>query len=123
MNEFRAKLTKGFEALRRRGYFARHNWQCCQSCGCAALPEGTEFYVFYHRQDAARLRDSSHPGVMLAWGGDGEEIRKAFLEVGCAVTWDGAERTRIYVSELPAEQPVVEQPPIEIGDSLDSLYH
>lgn len=25
-----------------------HAWWCCQSCGCAGLPEGVTRYAFYH---------------------------------------------------------------------------
>lgn len=108
--DFRAKLTTGFANVRNRGYFARQNWSCCQTCGLAKLPNGISDYVFYHKQDAARMHDDESrilamvpkAGVYLCWGGDGEEIRKAFLEAGLAVTWNGSESQRIYVS-LPPE--------------------
>jgi hypothetical protein len=103
--QFRALLTKGFGIIRARGYEAHEKFWCCQSCGCAALPEGTKNYVFYHEQDEERIREAEkrglRPDTHLAWGGDGEEIRKAFLEAGLAVTWGGDENTRILVSLPP----------------------
>lgn len=129
MSEFRTKLTKGFDLIRKRGYFARQRWQCCQSCGCAALPDGITNYIFYHAQDAEALKEAEdllmhgsyssrfdtdtkkaqdRVGVMLAWGGNGQAIQKAFLEVGLAVTWDGSTNTRIWVS-LPLQEVVISE--------------
>lgn len=91
------KLNNAFRALRKRGYFARQNFWCCQTCGCAAVPEEhAESYVFYHQQDAEGLKRDG--GTMLAWGGDGYEIVKTFLEAGLTTKWDGSKNTRIWVS-------------------------
>lgn len=135
------KLQKAFALLRERGYAAypdpkatdpearriKKGFWCCQSCGCAALPEGTTNYVFYHQQDAEGLKealdllernryssrygydkDKAHErvGLHLAWGGDGNEIRRCLMEAGLAVTWDGKEETRIWAS-LPHTEPVL----------------
>lgn len=98
-----SKLNDAFRLLRKRGYFARQNFWCCQTCGCAAVPEDhAESYVFYHRQDAERLRKDG--GTMLAWGGDGDEIVKCCLEAGLVVTWDGSKNTRIFVSTQPIKE-------------------
>lgn len=91
----RAKIAAAFKSLEKRGYFARAAWQCCQSCGCAALPEGTENYVFYHRQDVDCLRETG--GCYLAWGGDGQAIADAMRAEGLVVEWDGSPTTRILV--------------------------
>lgn len=91
-----SELDGAFKALRSRGYFARQNFWCCQSCGCYAVPkESSEKYVFYHRQDAERLKKDG--GTMLAWNGDGYEIVKVCLEAGLTVKWNGKESTRIWV--------------------------
>lgn len=56
--EFKRKLTAGFEQLRRHDYFARECFCCCQSCGCATVPDRyADRYVFYHEQDAEHLDD------------------------------------------------------------------
>jgi hypothetical protein len=89
-------LTKAFCELRKRGYFARQNWMCCQSCGWAAIPDGYDKAVFYHAQDADRLKATG--GTMLAWHGDGAEICLVLQEAGLATDWCGAEDKRIYVS-------------------------
>jgi len=103
---FRKRLTAGFRALRRRGYAAKQNWWCCQTCGQAAFPDKVTRYAFYHAQDAAGLRAAEKNllkgkdvklGVYLAWSGDGHEIEKALTEAGLAVVWDGSETTRIWV--------------------------
>jgi hypothetical protein len=52
------RLNEAFKDLRKSGYFARQNFQCCQSCAWAAIPEEKEEkVVFYHQQDAARKED------------------------------------------------------------------
>ena len=67
-SDLKAKLTVAFRALRRAGYFARQRWQCCMSCGFAAVPEGKDKVVFYHAQDSQRMYEGA---VYLAWAGDG----------------------------------------------------
>src|SRR6478609_414586 len=44
-SNFKTALTAGFQTLRARGYFAEQNWQCCQSCGVAAIPDEYTDYV------------------------------------------------------------------------------
>ena len=92
--EFKASITDAFKALRKEGYWARQNWQCCQSCGWAAIPgQKDDKAVFYHRQDAEDLR-SRPPSVMLAWAGDGSKITE-ILKQYVDVEWDGLDSTRI----------------------------
>jgi hypothetical protein len=92
---FKTSLNAGFAVLRKRGYFAKQNWYCCQTCGVDAVPDDEPDYVFYHSQDAERLaeRDAVH----LSWGGDGHEIAKVFRDNGLAVDWDGTDGRRIHV--------------------------
>lgn len=103
LTSFKAALNQGFKNLRKAGYAGRQNFTCCMSCGNAALPEGTTKYAFYHRQDAANMIDAAHRrqrlGVMLAWGGDGIVIAKAFEDAGLEVQWDGTDAKRIHVRE------------------------
>lgn len=92
------KITKAFRKLRNDGYFARRNWLCCQSCGCAAVPEEhSETYVFFHAQDADYLKEQNK--TYLAWNGNGNLIRQRCEEVGLHVVWSGSEAERILVSE------------------------
>ena len=41
-DNFKAALTQSFKDLRRLGYFARQNFECCQSCAWATVPEEKE---------------------------------------------------------------------------------
>ena len=52
--EFKGKINNMFKLLRRKGYIARQNFNCCSSCGWAEIGE-VEKAVFYHRQDAENL--------------------------------------------------------------------
>lgn len=115
--EFRAALAKGFKNLRKQGYVGRQSWQCCMTCGCAALPEGTTKYAFYHRQNTSDLKwaiggyfhrsstlktvKREDVGVYLSWGGDGAVISKAFADAGLVVDWDGSESTKVWVGLGP----------------------
>jgi hypothetical protein len=92
----REAIKAAFGELRRRGYFCRSNFWCCQTCALAAVPEGRgEQYVFYHRQDA---RDLDREGACyLSWGGDGSEIAEALRGAGLAVEWDGTDAQRMWV--------------------------
>jgi hypothetical protein len=90
------KLNAAFRDLRKAGYFARQNFACCQSCGCAEVPDDkAETYVFYHRQDAEHLEKDR--GTYLAYAGNGRFICETFGKQGLAVEWDGSTNTRIWV--------------------------
>ena len=68
------RIDDAFAALREQGFFAKANHTCCQSCGLAEIPEDGRYdeYVFYHMQDAERLKDD---GVCyLAWGFSGPTL-------------------------------------------------
>jgi len=97
----RDAIKTAFKALRRKGYFCRSNFTCCQSCGFAAVPEGRgDKVVFYHRQD---VDDIEHEGgCFLAWAGNGHEIVAAMKATGLDVEWDGSEQKRIWV-EAPKQ--------------------
>ena len=96
------RIDLAFAALRDKGFFAKANHTCCQSCGLADIPEDKEMaYVFYHAQDAERLKDD---GVCyLAWGGKvgekfGHTICDTIRSAGLEVDWNGSEHTRIAVT-------------------------
>jgi hypothetical protein len=92
-----SNLSKAFKALRKEGYFARQNFMCCQGCGWSAVPEGREEkVVFFHSQDAARMRDGNE--FYLAWSGDGNEICRVLNENGVETKWDGSNSSRIAVT-------------------------
>jgi len=93
-DNFKAALTQSFKDLRRLGYFARQNFECCQSCAWATVPEEKEDkVVFYHRQDTKTLESDF---VYLAWAGDGKEI-VSVLKKYFDVEWSGSEHDRIIV--------------------------
>ena len=93
------KLNAAFRMLRKRGYFARQNFWCCQTCAWYAIgedhPDQVGRAVFYHHQDTEQLNKTG--GTMLAWAGDGHEIVKVCTEAGLATKWDGDENTRIWI--------------------------
>jgi hypothetical protein len=97
----RSKLHHAFVELEGKGYIApRQAWQCCQGCGCAALPEGTTKYVFYHEQDFDHWKER---GVMyIAWSGDAAEIVEVLRRHGCIVTHDNPEhRIKVLAKMTP----------------------
>ena len=101
----RVGLRQAFKTLRKRGYTAKANFLCCQSCAWKAItgapyrPEDeTSKIVFYHAQDNDRLNEM---GIChLAWTGDGHEIKLACEAAGLKVDWDGGDM-RIQVSAYP----------------------
>jgi hypothetical protein len=94
-SNFKTALTAGFQTLRARGYFARENWQCCNTCGVAAIPDEYTDFVFYHSQDAEWIAEDD--AVRVTWRGDGNEIAKVFRDAGLDVEWDGSKQRRIRV--------------------------
>jgi hypothetical protein len=89
-------LTQAFKALRRKGYFAKQNFMCCQSCGWKEIAElGYEKAVFYHAQDKDLYKEGYD--LFLAWDGDGHEIVNVLQHYGLEVIWTGALCHRIQV--------------------------
>lgn len=102
----RAMIKVAFAALRFDGYFARMNWQCCQSCGWAAVPTGkADKAVFLHRQDSDNIDEDG--SCHLAWSGDPDLIVRRLGEAGLEVEWDGSRHTRPEV-RLPTPPQVVD---------------
>lgn len=115
MND-RNRIAKAFKELRKRGWFARMNFWCCQSCGCSAVPDKAKNkFVFYHNQDADSINDEGNIGVGWRWrrsghltdevvlylthgeGGDGREIVEVLNANGLDASWNGNNNTRILV--------------------------
>lgn len=118
------RLTEAFKILRSQGVIARKNYMCCQSCAGYGIAEyvskmpdkkrlNVKGSVFYHAQDASRLRQSG--AVYLAFGcletekhgtvglptvEVGKMVVEALTKVGLAYEWDGTEDTRI-VAKMP----------------------
>lgn len=89
-------LTKAFAELRKKGYFAKQNFMCCQSCGWAALTdEQAKNAVFYHNQDYRDLKYGDD--LYLAWSGDGYFIARTLESFGMKVKWEGDSHDRIMV--------------------------
>jgi len=106
----RSQLKYAFADLRKKGYFARMNFWCCQSCAWAAIPEEkSDKVVFYHNQDAKGMVDGwgRFHEVYLGWCGDADEIREAFESRGFQVEHDGSANTRILIKR-PTSGSVVE---------------
>jgi hypothetical protein len=101
---FRQRLSNGFRQLRSRGFAARQNFACCNTCGHAEMEDGGHAnYVFYHAQEADSLKDLEQEGrsprVWLNWSGDAIEICRTFQRVGLLVEWNGDEDLKILVQE------------------------
>lgn len=95
-NKQKTKLNKCFAKLRKLGYFAKQNYYCCSGCGWSAIDnDKREKVVFYHRQDYDYMLETGK--VYLAWSGNGEEIKKVFIDAGFKVEWSGDKGKRILI--------------------------
>jgi len=102
------RVDAAFRALKKQGVFCRRNFLCCQSCGTAAVPDGTP-YVFWHGQDEDGLRESGT--VRLAFGAPGKDgktvtlgriIVSAMKAAGVRAVWDGNPDKRIRLEVADA---------------------
>ena len=92
-----AALTMAFRELRKAGYFCRQHWQCCQTCGWAAIPDDKRNHaVFAHHQDDDHYARTGE--LYLCWRGDGELISHTLRAHGLHVQWNGEPTARIVVS-------------------------
>ena len=94
-------LNDAFKQLRKQNYFAKQDFWCCQTCGCAAVPKEKEnAYVFYHRQDKEAIDESGNikeKGMYVAWAGKGKQIVDIISQTGLKVYWNGSNDTRIRI--------------------------
>ena len=89
-------ITRAFGELRGRGYFARQNFMCCQSCAWAEVPDSKRSKtVFFHNQDYYNYKDGMT--FFLSWTGDADEIIGVLEHWGLQVVWDGTENSRIGI--------------------------
>jgi len=89
-------ISFAFRELRKRGYTAKQNFKCCQSCAWAALSDKeAERVVFYHNQDADNLKRMG--SCYLSWSGDGKEIVEVLNLFGINTEWDGTNENRIKI--------------------------
>ena len=96
MTEGKRKINQAFRALRSKGYFARQNFWCCNTCGWHAVPDDkADKVVFYHAQAAANLKEDGE--CWLCWSGDGNEIVKVFQDAGVTANWNGESNQKIQI--------------------------
>ncbi len=111
MKDGKVKLRRAFALLRKKGYLARQNFECCGSCAGAVLGELAEKdptkvgTVFYHRQEGQRLAQGAHVahlhfgalGLEPVPDGDhvavGWDICRTLAEAGLGFEWDGSADT------------------------------
>jgi hypothetical protein len=95
VSDFKQKIKSAFADLRKLGYFARQNFQDCQTCAWAAVPEFKgDKVVFYHQQDADGIPSGK---IHIAWSGNGRLIVEIFKEHGLSTSWDGDASKRIVI--------------------------
>lgn len=106
-------LKAAFQQLRKQGLFARMNFKCCQSCGCAAIPKDKEAYCFFHLQDNDNRVAGKPFYLAFGWNHDeaeygdertddkvraiGWQIMAALAANNVGAEWDGSPNTRIRV--------------------------
>lgn len=115
--KYACPLSNAFAKLRQSNLFARRNFQCCNTCGCAemgalqksAIGQGKPRlgYVFYHNQNERDLRAGR--GLHLSYGSFDEQkmslaaiaelIVSALRSFGIDCEWNGDVATKIYISE------------------------
>jgi hypothetical protein len=95
LSKMKKQITQAFRELRKKGYFARQNYWCCQSCAWASLPSETTKAVFYHEQDNYDLKKKN--SCYLSWIGNGREITDTLNKYGILTEWNGKEDTRIRI--------------------------
>jgi hypothetical protein len=91
------KLNKAFKELTEKGYFAKQNFSCCQSCGWAEIDDDkSDKVVFYHQQDNDNLKETGK--CYLSWAGDGHVIVEVLNRHGILTNWNCSEDTRIEIN-------------------------
>lgn len=113
----RSRVANAFRALRGKGYAARANYACCQTCAWSELPDeypDAKGYFFYHEQDAERFDEKGNlpKGEKLYIAYDlnrqehsteaqqveaGRILVAALEQAGLKVEWDGRAQTRVAV--------------------------
>jgi hypothetical protein len=104
-------LNVVFRALRKMGLVARQNFLCCSTCACAELydrlTDDKIGAVYYHQQDAARMREQGTLCIRYSGNEDngecsqrvvGEIVVAALRARGFDPEWDGDPAKVIEVS-------------------------
>lgn len=110
------RLDAAFDDLHAAGIVARQDFLCCQTCGCAEMPQQFETmkasgrtprgYVFYHTQDTERGVEGQ--GIYLSFGDASfdessksvavaHEVVDVLRRHGLQPNWDGTFGQRIYL--------------------------
>lgn len=102
------RLSDAFRQMRRHKIVAKQNWQCCQSCGWAAIDEKAPNVVFYHRQDSesfkdGRLRGKMHIAHRFAKESIGLLVCAILNQNGFYTIWDGTDTSRIAITNMTPE--------------------
>jgi len=97
----RSDLKKSFAQLRKKGYIAKMNFNCCNTCAWAEIGDNypdVDKVVFYHKQGGNDLKNTGR--VYLSWCGDGKEICEVFKNNGIKVVWNGSESNTILLEDI-----------------------
>ena len=97
----RDRVRFAFAALRRQGCFARMDFWCCSSCAWAAVPDGEDWVVLYHKQDAEAFDEDGNltgRSLYLRYRGDARPVLSALLATGLRYEWSGDEYVGIEVT-------------------------
>lgn len=110
----KTRLKNAFADLRKRGWFARMNYLCCQTCGFYSAAQAikartgdtsdddvTTPILFYHAQDNERAFAGGTRNIQgtlyLSHSGDACVAVGVLVSHGLDVQWDGDNGTRIAV--------------------------
>jgi len=121
MNKYQAELNKAFSELRKMGYIARQNFECCGSCaGYAIAEKASEMVsagrkaprgaVYYHRQSGGcrdagenfyiyfgQIDTSEHGEIGIETEEVGKEVMEVFERNGIKARWNGDPNEAILV--------------------------
>lgn len=94
---------------REKGVFCAKDWECCQTCGHAAMDElGHQNYLFYHEQDGERLRNGELE-CYFSFAFESVNIRNDVEEIVNELGghWNGSDTTRIRIHMTPMYLPPI----------------
>lgn len=103
VQDIRSRITVAFQQIRKHKVIARQKFWCCSGCALAAVaPELDEKpnlvgVVFYHEQDADRLRETGAVSIRFSAAEGrgittkelGDIIVAHLTAAGLTVDWDG----------------------------------
>jgi hypothetical protein len=93
------KLVVAFRNLRKKGYLAKRNFWCCNTCAWYDLSdEEAKKAVFLTKQAEQSMRETGK--VYLSWNGNGREIVQVFKDAGLSVEWNGSKGQKIVADLL-----------------------